>query len=70
MTIKQQDVNNELWEHNKQLVEAANQAGVESRLEFAIFQNHGYQGLLSRLKLGNNKLQIKRARTGNEQAWG
>lgn len=36
---------NELKEHNKQLVEVANQAGVESRLDFAIFQNHGYQGL-------------------------
>lgn len=36
---------NELKEHNKQLVEAASQAGVESGLDFAIFQNHGYQGL-------------------------
>jgi DNA-damage-inducible protein D len=36
---------NELKEHNKQLVEAAQQAGVESGLDFAIFQNHGYQGL-------------------------
>lgn len=36
---------NELKEHNKQLVEAAQQAGVESNLDFAIFQNHGYQGL-------------------------
>ena len=36
---------NELREHNKQLVEAANLAGVESSLDFAIFQNHGYQGL-------------------------
>lgn len=36
---------NELREHNKQLVEAAKQAGVESNLDFAVFQNHGYQGL-------------------------
>ena len=36
---------NELKEHNKQLVEVANQAGVESGLDFAIFHNHGYQGL-------------------------
>ncbi|MGB0466651.1 MAG: DNA damage-inducible protein D [Pontibacterium sp.] len=36
---------NELKEHNKQLVEAAQQAGVESSLDFAIFQNHGYKGL-------------------------
>ena len=32
-------------EHNKQLVEVAQQAGVESNLDFAIFQNHGYKGL-------------------------
>lgn len=36
---------NELKEHNKQLVEAAQQAGVETDLDFAIFQNHGYRGL-------------------------
>lgn len=36
---------NELKEHNKQLVEVAQQAGVATGLDFAIFQNHGYQGL-------------------------
>lgn len=36
---------NELKEHNKQLVETASHAGVKSGLDFAIFQNHGYQGL-------------------------
>jgi DNA-damage-inducible protein D len=35
----------EMKEHNKKLVEAAQQAGVESNLDFAIFQNHGYKGL-------------------------
>ncbi|AMK10237.1 DNA damage-inducible protein D [Pseudodesulfovibrio indicus] len=35
----------EMKEHNKQLVKAAQQAGVESGLDFAIFQNHGYKGL-------------------------
>lgn len=35
----------ELRKHNKQLVEAARKVGVESNLDFAIFQNHGYQGL-------------------------
>lgn len=29
----------------KHLVEAAQQAGVETTLDFAVFQNHGYQGL-------------------------
>lgn len=36
---------NELKLHNKQLVEVAAQAGVNSELDFAIFQNHGYKGL-------------------------
>lgn len=35
----------ELREHNKQLVETGQLAGVETTLDFAIFQNHGYQGL-------------------------
>ncbi|MGL4723812.1 MAG: DNA damage-inducible protein D [Scandinavium sp.] len=36
---------NELKEHNKHLVMTARQAGVETTLDFAIFQNHGYKGL-------------------------
>jgi DNA-damage-inducible protein D len=36
---------NELSEHNKLLVETAQQAGVETPLDFAVFQNHGYKGL-------------------------
>jgi len=35
----------ELREHNKLLVETAQQAGVETNQDFAIFQNHGYRGL-------------------------
>jgi DNA-damage-inducible protein D len=35
----------ELKEHNKLLVEIAQQAGVETPLDFAVFQNHGYKGL-------------------------
>ncbi len=35
----------DLREHNKQLVETALQSGVETTLDFAIFQNHGYKGL-------------------------
>lgn len=37
---------NELKEHNKQLVEAAQQAGVATAIDFAIFQNHGYRGCM------------------------
>lgn len=36
---------NELKEHNKQLVQTAQKAGVQTNLDFAIFQNHGYKGL-------------------------
>lgn len=36
---------NELKEYNKQLAEAAQQAGVVIVIDFAIFQNHGYRGL-------------------------
>lgn len=35
----------DLREHNKQLVETAQQSGVETTLDFAVFQNHGYKGL-------------------------
>lgn len=36
---------NELREHNKQLVDTAQKAGVETTIDFAVFQNHGYRGL-------------------------
>lgn len=35
----------ELRAHNKQLVETAQKAGVETTADFAVFQNHGYKGL-------------------------
>ncbi len=38
-------IRNEMIAHNKLLAEAAQQAGVESPLDYAIFQNKGYQGL-------------------------
>lgn len=37
-------------EHNKLLVAAAKDAGVESSLDYAIFQNHGYMGLYNGMK--------------------
>lgn len=36
---------NELARHNKDLAAAAQQAGVVSPLDYAIFQDHGYKGL-------------------------
>lgn len=38
-------IRGDLTEHNKSLVDAAQQAGVETSKDFAIFQNKGYQGL-------------------------
>ncbi|WP_419726417.1 DNA damage-inducible protein D [Terrisporobacter petrolearius] len=43
-------IRNELREHNKKLVDAAKGAGVETNIEYAIFQNHGYMGLYGGLK--------------------
>lgn len=50
-------------EHNKQLVEAAQQAGVETGLEFAVFQNHGYKGLYGGLdqKAIHQRKQLKKS---------
>ena len=38
-------VRREVTEHNKALVAAAQKAGVETNLDYAIFQDHGYKGL-------------------------
>lgn len=38
-------IRNELKNHNKSLAEAARYAGVETHVDYAIFQNSGYQGL-------------------------
>lgn len=38
-------IRNELAQHNKYLATTARNAGVESSLDYAIFQDHGYRGL-------------------------
>jgi DNA-damage-inducible protein D len=38
-------IRNELAAHNKHLAAVAKDAGVESSLDYAIFQDHGYKGL-------------------------
>jgi len=38
-------IRNELAEHNKYLAAAAKDAGVDTPLDYAIFQDHGYKGL-------------------------
>lgn len=42
---KRLSIRKELAEHNKYLAAAAKVAGVESPLDYAIFQDHGYKGL-------------------------
>ena len=43
-------IRHEMKEHNKLLVAAAKDAGVETSLEYAAFQNYGYMGLYGGLK--------------------
>lgn len=43
-------IRNELKTHNKQLADAAKDAGVETNKDYAIFQNYGYMGLYGGLK--------------------
>lgn len=38
-------IRQEMREHNKSLAEAAQNAGVETPQDYAVFQNHGYKGL-------------------------
>lgn len=44
---------NELKKHNTQLAEAAKDCGVASPQDYAIFQNHGYQGLYGGMTAGD-----------------
>ena len=46
----------EMSKHNTQLAGAANAAGVKSNIDYAVFQNHGYEGLYG----GLNKKAIQK----------
>lgn len=48
----------EMKTHNKMLAAAAKDAGVETPIEYAIFQNHGYKGLYG--GLGNKEIKAKK----------
>lgn len=48
-------IRQEMKEHNKMLVAAAKDAGVETILDYAIFQNYGYMGLYGGLKASDIK---------------
>ena len=43
-------IRHEMVEHNKLLVEAAKNSGVETSIDYAVFQNHGYMGLYGGMK--------------------
>lgn len=43
-------IRHEMAEHNKLLVEPAKNSGVETAIDYAIFQNHGYMGLYGGMK--------------------
>lgn len=51
-------IRNELKEHNKSLAEAAQNAGVETPADYAIFQNYGYKGLYG--GLGQKEIHAKK----------
>lgn len=48
-------IRNEMKRHNSALANAAQEAGVEQPIDFAIFQNYGYMGLYNGLKAQNIK---------------
>ena len=51
-------IRNELATHNKQLAATARNAGVETSLDYAIFQDHGYKGLYG--GLGNKEIHARK----------
>lgn len=51
-------IRNELAAHNKYLAAAAKEAGVETGIDFAIFQDHGYKGLYG--GLGNKEIHARK----------
>ncbi len=58
-------IRNELATHNKHLAAAAKDAGVESSLDYAIFQDHGYKGLYG--GLGNKEIHARKGLTKSQK---
>ncbi len=52
-------IRNELAEHNKHLAAAARDSGVETPLDYAIFQDHGYKGLYG--GLGAKDIHVRKS---------
>lgn len=55
---KRLSIRNELKKHNKSLAEAAQMAGIVEPMDYAIFQNKGYQGLYG--GLGAKEIHAKK----------
>lgn len=58
-------IRNELATHNKHLAAAAKDAGVETPLDYAIFQDHGYKGLYG--GLGNREIHARKGLTKSQK---
>jgi DNA-damage-inducible protein D len=58
-------IRNELATHNKHLAAAAKEAGVETGLDFAIFQDHGYKGLYG--GLSSKEIHARKGLTKNQK---
>lgn len=58
-------IRNELATHNKHLAAAAKDAGVESSLDYAIFQDHGYKGLYG--GLGHKEIHARKGLTKSQK---
>ncbi len=58
-------IRHEMIEHNKMLVAAAKDAGVESTKDYAIFQNYGYKGLYG--GLGAKEIHDKKGLKKNQK---
>ena len=58
-------IRNEMIEHNKMLVAAAKEAGVETTKDYAIFQNYGYKGLYG--GLGAREIHARKGLKENQK---
>lgn len=58
-------IRREMAEHNKMLVAAAKDAGVETNLDYAVFQNYGYMGLYGGLKAKD--IKERKGLSGSQQ---
>jgi DNA-damage-inducible protein D len=62
---KRLSIRNELATHNKHLAAAAKDAGVETPLDYAIFQDHGYKGLYG--GLGHKDIHARKELSKNQK---